>query len=107
MTQIRYHAAASLQEAEQLLRSEPGARLLAGGTDLFGALKDSIHAAGPPVLLVDLKSVPGLDRVTLEGREVVIGALTRLADLASSELVNERLPMLAGATGAVASPQLR
>ena len=46
MNTIRYHAAASLQEAEELLRSEPGARLLAGGTDLFGALKDDIHGDG-------------------------------------------------------------
>jgi NADPH-dependent glutamate synthase beta subunit-like oxidoreductase/CO/xanthine dehydrogenase FAD-binding subunit len=107
MSEIRYHAAASLQEAEQLLRSNPGARPLAGGTDLFGALKDSVHGNGAPVDLVDLKTVPGLDGVTLEGREVVIGALTRLADLASSELIDERLPMLAGATRSVASPQLR
>ena len=112
MTEIRYHAAASLQEAEELLRSNPGARPLAGGTDLFGALKDDIHGddvhgAGVPVHLVDLKTVPGLDAVTLEDGELVIGALTRVADLASSELIDERLPMLAGAARSVASPQLR
>ncbi len=105
--QISYRAAASLREAEQLLRSGSGARPLAGGTDLFGSLKDAIHGDDAPVLLVDLKTVPGLDGVTLEEREVVIGALTRLADLASSVLVGERLPMLAGAARAVASPQLR
>ena len=105
--QIRYRAAASLGKAEQLLRSGSGARPLAGGTDLFGSLKDAIHGDDAPVLLVDLKTVPGLDGVTLEEHEVVIGALTRLADLASSVLVGERLPMLAGAARAVASPQLR
>ncbi|HUK78855.1 MAG TPA: FAD-dependent oxidoreductase, partial [Thermoleophilia bacterium] len=111
MKPIRHHAAASLGEAEELLQRNPGARLLAGGTDLFGALKDDIHgAAGPdcePLHLVDLKTVPGLDGVTLEGDELVIGALTRLADLAASEPVGERLPMLAQAAASVASPQLR
>jgi NADPH-dependent glutamate synthase beta subunit-like oxidoreductase/CO/xanthine dehydrogenase FAD-binding subunit len=107
LDQIRYRAAASLREAEQLLRSEAGARPLAGGTDLFGSLKDAIHGDDAPVTLVDLKAVPGLDGVMLEDREVVIGALTRLADLAADELIAERLPMLAGAARAVASPQLR
>jgi len=106
MNRIRYQAASSLQEAERLLQSEAGARPLAGGTDLFGALKDRIHGDGE-VLLVDLKTVPGLEGVTLDSGELVIGALTRLADLAASELVDERLPMLAGAARSVASPQLR
>jgi NADPH-dependent glutamate synthase beta subunit-like oxidoreductase/CO/xanthine dehydrogenase FAD-binding subunit len=105
MSEISYCAATSLPEAEQLLRSA-GARPLAGGTDLFGALKDDVHGDAS-VLLVDLRTVPGLDGVRLEGGEVVVGALTRLADLASSELASELLPTLAAAAGSVASPQLR
>ena len=108
MNDIRYHAAASLQEAEQLLRSDPAAtRLLAGGTDLFGTLKDGIHGDDEKLVLVDLKTIPGLDTVALDHGDLVIGALARVAELASNELVNERVPMLAEAARSVASPQLR
>ena len=59
------------------------------------------------MLLVDLKTIPGLDGVSETGGEVVIGALTRLADLARDDFVSARLPLLAEAARAVASPQLR
>ena len=105
---IRYHAAVSVQEAEELLRTFPGeARLLAGGTDLMGVLKEGVHAEQASVLLVDLKTVPGLDAIVEREGELVIGALARVADVARSGLVRDRLPMLADAASLVASPQLR
>ena len=105
---IEYRAATGVAEAEELLRAGSGrARLLAGGTDIYGALKAGVHGHDDEVLLVDLKTIPGLGGISETGGEVVIGALTRLADLARDELVNARLPLLAEAARAVASPQLR
>ena len=105
---IDYRAAAGVAEAEELLRAGSGrARLLAGGTDIYGALKAGVHGHDDEVLLVDLKTIPGLDGVSEADGEVVIGALTRLADLARDDFVNARLPLLAEAARAVASPQLR
>src|SRR5450830_1222503 len=107
-TEIRYQAVATVQEAEALLRNSAGkALLLAGGTDVFGTLKDGIHSDREDVLLVDLKTIPGLDSIIEDNGDVVIGALTRLADLATNELISDRVPMLAEAARAVASPQLR
>ena len=104
---VKYTAPSEVREAVELLRAgSGGARVLAGGTDLFGAVKAGIHGRDE-VLLVDLKRIPGLEGISDDGGEVVIGALTRLADLARDELVNARLPLLAEAARAVASPQLR
>ena len=108
MSGVRYEAPSSLQDALDLLASAGGAALpLGGGTDLFGTLKDRIHADRGDVLLVDLKTIPGLDAVVVEDGELVIGATARVADVASSALVREHAPMLAQAAGLVASPQLR
>jgi xanthine dehydrogenase YagS FAD-binding subunit len=105
---IDYRAATGVEEAEALLRADSStARLLAGGTDLYGALKAGVHGDDGEVLLVDLKSIPGLDGISESHGDVVIGALTHLADLARDELVGARLPLLAEAARAVASPQLR
>ena len=108
MSEIRYEAASSLRQAVELLSQASGRALaLAGGTDVFGTLKDGIHADRDGVVLVDLKTIPGLDKVSVEDGELVIGAMARLADVAADDLVRERAPLLAQAAGLVASPQLR
>ena len=108
VSEIRYEAASSARHARELLCQAGGnAMPLAGGTDVFGTVKDGIHADRGDVLLVDLKTVPGLDTVAIEGSELVIGATTRLADVVAGELVREHAPMLAQAAELVASPQLR
>jgi xanthine dehydrogenase YagS FAD-binding subunit len=94
----------SLDEAvEQLGR--PDARLHAGGTDMIGCLRDQVFDAGS---LVSLSAVPGLDAIaeTADGG-LRIGAMVRVAHLASDARVRERYRALAEAATVVASPQLR
>ena len=107
MSDVRYRAPASLEAALELLCQGEGALPLAGGTDLFGALKDGIHADRGDVVLVDLKTVPGLDGVSVDDGDLVIGATTRLAEVVADELVAAHAPMLVQAAALVASPQLR
>ena len=73
---FNYIPADSLQTAEALLR-EHGERaaVLAGGTDLLGALKDAIHD-DPPKLVIGLKPVTALRYVKAKPSGVRIGALT-------------------------------
>ena len=82
---VGYHRPESLEEALSLLeRGSPRSLLLAGGTWLN---------AFPPaqaVELVDLQAI-GLDQIRLEGMLVIIGAMTRLADLAVHQAVPELL----------------
>lgn len=70
-----YHRPATVAEALDLLR-RPGAALLAGGTELVG--RDDSET----VDLIDLRYL-GLDRVTVAGGQVTIGAMVTLRELES------------------------
>jgi NADPH-dependent glutamate synthase beta subunit-like oxidoreductase/CO/xanthine dehydrogenase FAD-binding subunit len=95
----------SLEEAASLL-GEQKARVIAGGTDLLGTLKDRVHPDYPR-LLIDIKGSAGGSHVSLEDTSIRIGALTTLSEVADHEIVNARIPLLAQAARAVGSPQLR
>jgi len=82
----------------------PGAVLHAGGTDLLGVLRDGVRGAEAVVSLSGLGELRGLGEA--RGR-LRIGALTTVAEVADSPLVQQTLPGLAQAAAAVGSPQLR
>ena len=103
MKTFEYTRPTSVQEAVKLL-AVANARIVAGGTDLLGVMKDGLL---PTDRVVDLKAIPGLDKIREEGGELRIGALAKVADLAASALVKEKAPALAQAAFAVASPQIR
>ncbi len=99
--------ASSPEHAAELLAESPGAaKIVAGGTDLLGVVKDRVHSR-PPEVLVDLKTAAGLDAVVERDGGVSVGSLVRLSDLERDPLVRERYPALAAAAHAVASPQVR
>ena len=62
------------------------AAVIAGGTDLLGKMKDEILPTYPEAL-VNIKTIPGLDFIGLEGRMLTIGALARLEDIATERLI--------------------
>ncbi len=95
----------SLEEAAVALGGEK-ARVIAGGTDLLGTLKDRVHPEHPR-LLIDIKQCFGASHVTQDETSVRIGALTTLSEVADHELVNAKIPLLAQAARAVGSPQIR
>ncbi|NLB29787.1 MAG: FAD-dependent oxidoreductase [Clostridiales bacterium] len=82
------------------------ASLIAGGTDLLGTLKDNILPLYPKNV-INLKTVPGLEYIREEDGMLKIGALTKLVDIAESDLVIEKYAALAQAALAVSTPNLR
>ena len=84
----------------------PGARPIAGGTNLLDLMKEGVMQ---PSGLVDINPVAtsGLDGIELEADGLRLGALARNADTAYHPLVRERYPLLSAAILAGASPQLR
>ena len=94
------------QAVAALVKYDGKARLNAGGTDLFGLLKDEFLPAYPAAI-VNIKTVTGLDYIREDKGILRIGAMARLADLARSPLLRERFGALAEAAHAVASPQIR
>ncbi len=81
-----------------------GALVKAGGVDLMDRLKEGLDA---PARLVNLRSVPGLDRVEEGEGGVAIGPLVTLSALATHPRLRERYPALADAAGHAATPQIR
>jgi carbon-monoxide dehydrogenase medium subunit len=103
--QFEYIAASSVAQALDLL-AEHGddAKVLAGGHSLLPMMKLRLAA---PEVLIDITRVTGLRGIRADGDELVIGATTRHADIASSELVKADAPLLAHAASLVGDPQIR
>ena len=107
MSDFAHVDAHSLEEAGALAAADPmGVRVLAGGTDLLGTLKDHVHAHYPKTV-VNIKTISGLDRLTEDDAGLRIGALVPIERLEHDPVVRERYPLLAEAARAVAAPQLR
>lgn len=85
-------------------RGRSKAALLAGGQDLLTELKE--HLSEPEVV-VNLKGVPGLDAILVEGDLLRMGALATLSAIEGHPAILERAPALAQAAASVASPQIR
>jgi xanthine dehydrogenase YagS FAD-binding subunit len=97
----------SVDEAIQML-SKHGAEagVYAGGTDLLIRLKNRLTQA--PSYLVDIKKIQNLRYIKEDAQgNVAIGATTKLAEMADSEVLKKRYPMLVEAINFISSPELR
>src|SRR6185369_8306392 len=104
MKPFSYERARSPAEAAAAVARHPGARFIAGGTNLLDLMKLQIET---PPHLVDVNGL-ALDRIepTAEGG-LRIGALVRNTDLAADERVRRDYGVLSRALLAGASGQLR
>jgi aerobic carbon-monoxide dehydrogenase medium subunit len=80
------------------------AKVLAGGHSLLPMMKVRL---AQPAMLIDIARVTELSGIRVEGDEVVIGATTRHADVAGSDLLKAEVPILAYAAAQVGDPQIR
>ena len=96
MYAFSYHRASGLRQAGNLLAKLDDPKLLAGGQTLLPTMKQRLAS---PANLVDLSSVEGMSGIELKGRSLVIGAMTKHADVANSPIVQENLPALAALAG--------
>jgi aerobic carbon-monoxide dehydrogenase medium subunit len=101
---FRYRAPSSLDEAVSLLASDPQAKVLAGGQSLLPLL--ALRMAQPDVL-VDVSELAELSFIQADDGVVRVGAGTTLSMLEDSQVVNERLPLLAQAIRYVAHRPIR
>jgi carbon-monoxide dehydrogenase medium subunit len=100
-----YHRPTTLAAALDLLaKNGDAARPLAGGQSLMPMM--AFRLASPNVL-VDLNGIPDLDRITIDGNGVHIGALVRWRDLEREKRLESALPMLAEAVPHIAHYQIR
>jgi carbon-monoxide dehydrogenase medium subunit len=106
MPKFEYHAPTSLNEALKFLAQfGQKARVFAGGTDLFAAMK---RREIVPEHLINLKGIDGLNGIDLDEADgLKIGGLTLLGDLERSEVVKDKFAILWDALNVMASPQIR
>ena len=81
-----------------------GGKLLAGGQSLVGAMKLRLAQPGT---LVDLSGIAELKGIRKEGDALVIGAMTRHAEIASSSTVKTAIPVLAMVAHGIGDRQVR
>jgi xanthine dehydrogenase YagS FAD-binding subunit len=80
-----------------------GARYIAGGTTLIDLMREEVER---PERLVDINALP-LGGIRVEGQDLVIGSLARMAEVAADENVKRLQPLIAESLIEGASPQLR
>jgi len=104
MINFEYARASDVADAVRQIAGDPGAKFIAGGTNLIDLMKEDVER---PSRLIDISRLP-LNRVeeTTDGG-VRIGALVPNSDLAYHPLIEQRYPMLGSAILAGASQQLR
>ena len=100
---MEVHAPHTLEEALRLRAEHPGARPIAGGTDLMVALNAERER---PAALIDLGRVQELRGWRYEGDELVLGATLTYTEATRGEVASA-LPALAAASRTVGSPQIR
>jgi xanthine dehydrogenase YagS FAD-binding subunit len=98
-----YERAQDVASAVAVLASDPGAGLIAGGTELVNWMKEGILE---PARLIDVSRLP-LGTVALDRGFLRIGATARMSEVAAHPDVRARFPAIAQALEQSASPQLR
>ncbi len=90
----------------EAMREQKGdaAPYMAAGTDLLNRVKE--HVASPDSV-VDLKQLPGLDRIESDERGIWLGALVKMAAVADHEEVRQRFPAVSTTVVHAATPQIR
>ncbi len=100
-----YERAESVEHAVQLLGQHgEDAKLIAGGHSLLPLMR--LRLARPSVL-VDIDRLSDLEYIREDGDAIEIGALTRMCDIAASDVVRQHNPLVAAAAGEVGDPQVR
>jgi xanthine dehydrogenase YagS FAD-binding subunit len=106
MNKFQHANAQSIKEALSSLDDNwDGMRIIAGGTDLLGEIKNGIVS---PKAVINIKIIRDLNFIKhVSRKELRIGALTRIADIEENTIIKEKFTALWDAARVIASPQLR
>jgi CO/xanthine dehydrogenase FAD-binding subunit len=100
-----YAAPESLSEAVRLMTAHPGARLLAGGTDLLVQLRAGRRETE---LIIDVKGIPELNEISYDpGRGLTLGAAVPCYRIYADQNVNRVYPSLAEVAAIIGGTQIQ
>src|SRR5262245_40674548 len=104
MYSFTYHRPTTVRQAANLLAKNEDAKLLAGGHSLIPVMKLRLAR---PAAIIDLSRVEGMSGGEQKGRSIVVGAMTRHGEVASSPVLQQAMPALASVPGSIGDPQVR
>lgn len=95
----------TVNEAIEMLNSNPKLKIIAGGTDVLIKLH---HGNIEEVELLSIRNIPGLDEINLlEDGTISIGAMVPFSKIFRSEIINRYINILAEAAVSMGGPQIR
>jgi xanthine dehydrogenase YagS FAD-binding subunit len=104
MNNFGYTRASDLADAVRQIAADPGAKFIAGGTNLIDLMKENVAR---PSRLIDITHLPLNNIEETQDGGLRIGALVPNSDLAYDPRIEARYPLLSSAILAGASQQLR
>lgn len=102
--QFGYSKPKDLAQALEILSKNDGSMILSGGTDLVVMIKDNLIQ---PRVLVDLKGIESLRKISLEDGILRIGSGVTFTDLIGSKLIRDNFPVIPEMARTVASVGIR
>ena len=104
MPSPQFHSPNSVEGAISLLAADPGARVLAGGTDLIVQLRSNRIA---PSAIVDIKRIAGMIGIRADAGSFAIGAATPCTALKDNKALAAAWPGVVEAANLIGSVQVR
>jgi carbon-monoxide dehydrogenase medium subunit len=104
MYAFTHHSASSVSDAASKLGANEDAKFLAGGQTLLPTMKQRLAA---PPHLIDLGKVKELRGIEVQGDKLVVKAMSRHYDVATSDAVKNFQPGLAELAGLIGDPAVR
>ncbi|HLP71033.1 MAG TPA: xanthine dehydrogenase family protein subunit M [Rhizobium sp.] len=104
MYATNYHRASSVEEAGRLIAATEDGKYVAGGQTLVATMKQRL---AQPSDLIDLRHIPSLKGIRVDGRNVTIGAGVTHAEVASSDLLRSVCPAICDLAGMIGDPHVR
>ena len=104
MYNFNYHRPSNLADAAKALQGASEGKLVAGGMTLIPTLKQRL---AKPSDLVDLAKIGELKGIKKDGNTIVIGAMTKHVEVATSDVVKGAIPGLAALAEHIGDPAVR
>ncbi len=104
MYNFNYHRPTSIEQAVEIFIDSEDASYLAGGHTLLPSMKQRLAS---PTDIIDLSGISSLVGIKSEDESLVVGALTKHEEVATSALINSEIPSIAKLASNIGDAQVR